>query len=119
MSHMQPQITDSQKWVIAETDVGTEYLPFWLSESTDPDAQYPYTMGTEITHTELIEGFGAQMSAPGYMACTPWVVFATEEAARAYLAEEHDLCPNCLEDLDQSKNDQPCPKCDFPYGDQS
>ena len=34
-----------------------------------------------------IEGWGARMSAPGYLDCTEWVVFETVEEAYEYLDE--------------------------------
>ncbi len=37
-----------------------------------------------------VEGYGARLSAPGYMDCTEWCVFATEKEAREYLAEMYD-----------------------------
>ena len=41
-----------------------------------------------ITSMSLKTGFGARLSAPGYMDCTEWTVFNTEDGAEQYL---HDL----------------------------
>jgi hypothetical protein len=36
---------------------------------------------------ENIKGYGARLSAPGYLDCTDWTVFDTKEEAIAYLDE--------------------------------
>lgn len=36
---------------------------------------------------ELVEGWGARMSAPGYLDCTDWCVFPTREEAEEYIEE--------------------------------
>ena len=48
---------------------------------TDLDSIYTITR---------VEGYGARLSAPGYMDCTPWTVFATEEEAEEYLRDTYD-----------------------------
>jgi hypothetical protein len=100
---MQRQITGKQTWLRVETTVGTEFVPADLvgfvrnSEQvsqplTDSErARYekmirPYTEGT-IESWENIMGCGARLSAPGYLDCTEWSVFDTEDEARAYLDE--------------------------------
>jgi len=35
----------------------------------------------------LIEGYGARLSAPGYLDCTEWAVFDTVAQAEQYLEE--------------------------------
>ena len=41
----------------------------------------------QVQSWELIQGYGARLSAPGYLDCTPWSVFETEEEAERYLEE--------------------------------
>jgi hypothetical protein len=48
----------------------------------------PYTEGTPLSW-ENVKGFGARLSAPGYLDCTEWTVFDTEDEAREYLAENY------------------------------
>lgn len=43
-----------------------------------------------VTQVQLSEGWGARLSAPGYMDCTEWAVFATREEAEAYLDEMYE-----------------------------
>lgn len=38
---------------------------------------------------EIRHGFGARLSAPGYMDATEWAVFATEDEAKDYLVETY------------------------------
>jgi viroplasmin and RNaseH domain-containing protein len=38
---------------------------------------------------ENIKGYGARLSAPGYLDCTEWSVFDTAEEAKAYLDENY------------------------------
>jgi hypothetical protein len=48
----------------------------------------PYVEGT-IQSWENVKGFGARLSAPGYLDCTDWAVFDTEGEAKAYLDENY------------------------------
>ena len=36
-------------------------------------------------------GWGARLSAPGFMDCTAWTVFKTREEAEEFLREEYDV----------------------------
>jgi hypothetical protein len=57
------------------------------AEVTDALRDYVECRPGKIDTVELIEGFGARLSAPGYMDCTEWCVFETEEEATTYLVE--------------------------------
>jgi hypothetical protein len=46
----------------------------------------PYVEGKPQSW-ENIKGYGARLSAPGYLDCTEWTVFDTEDEAREYLEE--------------------------------
>jgi hypothetical protein len=48
-----------------------------------------YVNGHRFDSVELVEGWGARLSAPGYLDCTDWCVFDTEEEAVAYLDETY------------------------------
>jgi hypothetical protein len=48
----------------------------------------PYVEGTPQSW-ENIKGYGARLSAPGYLDCTPFTVFDTQEEAEQYLADEY------------------------------
>lgn len=56
-------------------------------------------------------GWGARMSAPGYMDCTDWCVYDTEKEAWQELCDQNDLCEECGEELDE---DGVCADCDKP-----
>ena len=96
---MQHQVTGKQTWLRVETTIGTEFLPVDLTgdlpasefladgvtEENSADVQ-TYCEG-KVQSWENITGFGARLSAPGYLDCTEWTVFDTEEEAREYLEE--------------------------------
>jgi hypothetical protein len=111
---MQKQITGFQSWLRVETTQGTEYLdsatlglfvrnseqtaqPLTERERTEATRRImPYTEGLPKSW-ENVKGYGARLSAPGYLDCTEWLVFDTDEEAKAYLDEtfpedepEHD-----------------------------
>ena len=45
----------------------------------------------DVTSVQLIEGYGARLSAPGYMDCTAWTVFKTRDEAEEFLREEYEI----------------------------
>jgi hypothetical protein len=63
--------------VIPEID-GEAPIPGWLSD---------YTENRRAWSIKLTKGFGARLSAPGYLDCTDWAVFETEKEALEYLDE--------------------------------
>jgi hypothetical protein len=102
MSFMQPQI-ELGEWYQVETNYGTETvpadlidLPLKLDETATTDnhglahmaeALRDYLEGTQVREITRIKGYGARLSAHGYMDCTEWNVFETEQAAKDYLDE--------------------------------
>jgi hypothetical protein len=101
---MQHQVTGLKNWLRVETSTGSEFIRIadvglFVRNSqtlTHPatDAELftakvkisPYCDGEPQTW-ENIKGYGARLSAPGYLDCTEWSVFETEEEAREYLEE--------------------------------
>jgi len=101
---MQRQTTDRQNWLEVETTHGTEWIniqdtslfvrdndtvthPMGVKQRQDTiDAIRRYTNG-EPQAWKNVKGFGARLSAPGYLDCTEWAVFETEEEANQYLDE--------------------------------
>ena len=51
------------------------------------DTLKPYADG-EINEAKLLEGWYGRLSAPGYMDCTEWNSFDSEEEAITYYAEQ-------------------------------
>lgn len=106
MSYMQPQIRYGL-WVRADFSDG---VFFANADSVRPLPSVGYTLREEDAgfddlldavssmlggsgvpdSLEVIEGWGARLSAPGYMDCTDWSVFATESEANKFLAEYYD-----------------------------
>lgn len=64
-----------------------------------PSELRDYTENHQCYSISRIKGYGARLSAPGYLDCTEWTVFATEKEAKAYLAEmtEDDGQEDCEE----------------------
>lgn len=105
MGFMQKQITEKRAWVQVETSIGTEFIDtstlgmLGLRDSqtethkiTDKEREEgiadlsQYCEGT-IKEWKTIRGYGARLSAPGYLDCTEWTVFDTVKEAEEYLEE--------------------------------
>lgn len=98
MGFMQKQIV-YQSWYLVETTNGTECMPSDLCDS-DLESVADYCEGTPQS-VEEVTGFGARLSAPGYMDCTEWTIFGTLACAEEYL-ESLDEC----EDEDEEQADE-------------
>ena len=100
---MKKQVTGKERWLIVETSAGTECVNNvfvsgldWpnslnLTESafqSGAEQLQDYCEGT-VYSWENVEGFGARLSAPGYLDCTEWTVFDTEKEAWDYLDETY------------------------------
>ena len=103
---MQRQITGNENWLRVETNVGTEFIRIadvsLFVRNSETQTQ-PLTEGEKLNARratrqyvegepeswENIKGYGARLSAPGYLDCTEWTVFDTEEEAKAYLDENY------------------------------
>jgi hypothetical protein len=60
-------------------------------DTYNPSGMFPTVQdGTDVVEgpQELLTGYLARFSAPGYLDCTEWAVFPSHEAAAAYLAEQ-------------------------------
>jgi len=109
---MKRQILEG-KWVEVETTSGLFYIPgvmladgggigipmYWngslVTETTGNGDVFKalvhyyeiYIPGRDIISFEIRSGFGARLSAPGYLDGTDWCVFDTVEEAIEYLEE--------------------------------
>lgn len=79
------------EWTVTPDSEGFDKLAALVSNYTE-------NREDEINSIEMKRGFGARLSAPGYLDCTPWAVFATESEAEEYLAEMYS------EDEDEDEN---------------
>jgi hypothetical protein len=102
MAFMQQEITAQQTWLEIDGTHGITFVPmdllsadefrdatetkFDLSDVTLAESFGKYYEGT-VSGVSLRVGFGARLSAAGYMDCTEWSVYATREQAAAELAE--------------------------------
>ena len=87
MGFMQRQITIKSKWFQVETSQGTDFIPDdIMGKNPTLEGFADFCEGIPVSF-EAIEGYGARLSAPGYMDCTEWTVFQTAEEAQSYLEE--------------------------------
>lgn len=104
----EPQIVHGD-WIRVDGPMGTDYLAITLVKGradmffegeTRPvhEAIAPYTENREAYSVRRVTGYGARLSAPGFLDCTPWSVCDTEEEARQYLYDTYDICPDCGDD---------------------
>jgi hypothetical protein len=109
--HMKPEIYEGDFYVV-ETSHGTWYVPDdCVGNMIDDVMEFEsYVEGIPQSY-EKIHGFGARLSASGYMDCTEWCVLDTEEEAVSYLCELYELCscPECGELVDA--NQETCEEC--------
>jgi len=106
MTFMQRQITGNENWLRVETTQGTEFIriadtSLFVRNSDCPsqpltDDEREATIDNIRDYVEdtpksweNIKGYGARLSAPGYLDCTPFVVFDTQEEAEQYLTDEY------------------------------
>ena len=87
MSFMQPEITEKEIWIMIERWNGeSEHLPFNCLGVSE------LKVGDIVT---VLRGYGARMSAPGYLDSTEWLVFDTEFEAIEYLLDTYGRCEVC------------------------
>ena len=100
---MQPDVTTKQQWYEIDGPMGTEWIPYDFVGDLEDSSVFACTTGhhdvppeladyaenTEFYTISLVEGFGARLSAPGYLDCTDWSVFESEFEARQHLVENY------------------------------
>ena len=95
MGFMQQQV-QYDTWFRIEGNQGITFVPSDVSSiGTDMEGNVnEFDLGEledyyegEIESASMVKGFGARLSAPGYLDCTEWSVFDTEDEAHAYLDE--------------------------------
>lgn len=84
MSFMQKQITYRRDWWEVDGTSGIEF--FDCADFTKEQAKENYS-GLKVWTVEKTTGYGARLSAPGYLDCTEWSVFETEKEAAEYLLD--------------------------------
>lgn len=88
MAFMEPQIMHGN-WCEIESTHGAFFVPKEdVGEEPSQKSLEQYIEGSYLEH-RFLSGWGARLSAPGFLDCTDWVVFDTEQKARAYLREAY------------------------------
>ena len=109
---MKPQI-EFGEWLEVDGACGIEVIPAdlvcipkWMTPDFDYDCMeedsdlrnvlsaledFIESNVDDVTSVQLIEGYGARLSAPGYMDATAWTVFKTRDEAEEFLREEYDV----------------------------
>lgn len=116
MPFMEYHTTEKQEWILIDGDAGVTFIPadvdldlqFAIVRGHDAiaeDLAMKYYDGAHIYSVELTEGYGARMTAPGYMDCTPWNVFDTLEEAEQYLRDEYPQDDGENEEGDEEDRD--------------
>jgi hypothetical protein len=85
MPFLQKQITEKTKWYEVDTSFGTDFVELDVAgPNQDKEGLSKYCEGA-IYAISLIEGYGARLSAPGYLDRTDWGVYDTEKEANEAL----------------------------------
>ena len=105
MAFMQHEVTEKLYWLQGEAKCGG--TTFARLENFTP-SQFVYDVLGYVCEdenilcgfesVEIIQGYGARLSAPGYMDCTEWTVFPSKKQAQDYLNEEYPEEPEETED---------------------
>lgn len=84
---MKPEIV-FDTWHQIDGPLGVESYPgrYFSRGEVDALAADNYAAGSYTV--ESVQGYGARWSAPGYMDCTDWTVYKTEQEAHEALEEE-------------------------------
>src|SRR5579872_758188 len=95
MAFMEHEVTFGD-WIEVDGPCGTGFIPAELCGDVPeyhgdrqpiPDSLRDYCENRECWEIKKREGWGARLSAPGYMDCTEWSVFDSETEARSHLTE--------------------------------
>ena len=75
------EITEKERWIKVDGTHGVFYYLFDDVPSKNGLFDFTDMYTGEIESHEVVDGYGARLSAPGYLDCTDWNVFDTEEEA--------------------------------------
>ena len=116
MSFMQDEITGKEKWAELDGNCGIAWVPLDCLEGPEDNSVERWFEGAVYNPGEytfqIKEGYGARLSAPGYLDATDWTVFPTSEEAEGYLhemyhdAEPMDGCDLCEEEENEEEGEK-------------
>ena len=80
-------------WMTPDVDYDTDCMEEDSNLRSTLDALEDFIESNldDVTSIQLIEGYGARLSAQGYMDSTSWTVFKTREKAEEFLREEYEV----------------------------
>jgi hypothetical protein len=97
MAFMEPQYVLGS-WVEVEDKYGeTRYVPAEYAEDLEE--------GEHAVRLHPLK-VGARLSASGYMDCTEWSIFDTEEAARDYIRDTYDVDPDTGDEMEEEEEEE-------------
>lgn len=93
MSFMKEQVV-YDRWIEIDSTEGTFFIPQSLigkqaDISTSDLGEHCPCSHKSVQSCRIVDGYGARLSAPGYLDCTEWCVFDTEEQAQKYLIDTY------------------------------
>jgi len=108
MPFMKPQITKRVPWYQVETANGTVFIDeYFLNKDPKPADVIEFTEVFEVEDIHdihLMLGYGARLSAPGYLDCTDWSVWDSFDDAVLHLEEMYDAdCTELKEDYERNE----------------
>jgi len=107
MSFMQREITGQQEWLEIDGASGVEFTPIEYADGAAIQTARDLDNGEDVDDEDIQDfigsvyscgkvysatirmGFGARLSAPGYLDCTEWGIFDTAAEAEEYLSETY------------------------------
>lgn len=112
---MRPRFTDSIEWLEIDGTEGITFIPSdiissvdWATltnEDSDEETLHRIAQGWyngKVWEVSTTKGFGARLSAPGYMDATDWTVFSTLDEAKSHLVEMYGDDIELDEKLDEA-----------------
>lgn len=122
MAFMVPEYTEGLWWEV-ETKYGGQIVPADLvgvpeefkegatvdceaivfAELVSDLAEYIEGPPEGVREITLKRGVGARLQAPGYMDCTDWSVFDTEEEAKEHIRDTYEVDPDTGNDLPEGE----------------
>ena len=78
--------------MLVDTSEGTYFVPTDLVEGAENREQILEILGiqSEVYEMDIISGYGARLSMPGYLDCTEWTVHPSQLEAQLYLQETYE-----------------------------
>ena len=85
---LKPDVRFGEWYIVDEEEVG-EDIGHFSADLFTKEAVFELVKDAVASREDirLIKGWGARLTAPGYLDCTSWCVFETRDEARMHLME--------------------------------